>query len=68
VPQLDNFQRQSRIRRRIDELEQGVEVAARDIENLLTTEEQEQLAAAWAAHSILGFIKGKQLTISVRTK
>ena len=47
MPQLDNFQRQSRIRRRIDELEQGVEVAARDIENLLTTEEQQQLAAAW---------------------
>jgi hypothetical protein len=47
MPQLDNFQRQSRIRRRIDELEQGVEVAARDIDNLLTTEEQEQLAAAW---------------------
>ena len=46
MPQLDNFQRQSRIRRRIDELEQGVEVAARDIDNLLTTEEQEQLAAA----------------------
>lgn len=47
MPQLDNFQRQSRIRRRIDELEQGQEVAARDIDNLLTTEEQEVLAAAW---------------------
>jgi len=47
MPQLTNLQRQDRIRRRIDELEQGEEVAARDIENLLTTEEQEQLAAAW---------------------
>jgi len=47
VPQLNNLQRQDRIRRRIDELEQGQEVAARDIDNLLTTEEQEQLAAAW---------------------
>ena len=47
MPQLNNLQRQDRIRRRIDELEQGQEVAARDIDNLLTTEEQEQLAAAW---------------------
>ena len=68
MPQLDNLQRQDRIRRCIDELEKGVEVAARDIDNLLTTEEQEQLAAAWAARSILGLIKGKQSTISVRTK
>jgi hypothetical protein len=51
MPQLTNLQRQDRIRRRIDELEKGVEVAARDIDNLLTTEEQEQLAAAWAACS-----------------
>ena len=47
MPQLNNLQRQDRIRRRIEELEQGVEVAARDIDNLLTTEEQEQLAAGW---------------------
>ena len=39
MPQLTNLQRQDRIRRRIDELEQGVEVAARDIKNLLTAEE-----------------------------
>ena len=68
MPQLTNLQRQDRIRRRIDELEKGVEVAARDIDNLLTTEEQEQLAAAWSPRSILGLIKEKQSTISVRTK
>jgi hypothetical protein len=57
VPQLTNLQRQDRIRRRIDELEQGVEVAARDIGNLLTTEEQEQLAAAWTEQRQLRNLK-----------
>ena len=57
MPQLTNLQRQDRIRRRIDELEQGVEVAARDIGNLLTTEEQEQLAAAWAQQRQLRNLK-----------
>jgi hypothetical protein len=57
VPQLNNLQRQDRIRRRIDELEQGVEVAARDIGNLLTIEEQEQLAAAWAEQRQLRNLK-----------
>jgi hypothetical protein len=46
MPQLNNFQRQDRIRRRIDELEQGVEVAARDIKNLLTAEEYAVLDTA----------------------
>jgi hypothetical protein len=57
VPQLNNLQRQDRIRRRIDELEQGQEVAARDIDNLLTTEEQEQLAAAWEGQRQLRKLK-----------
>jgi len=39
MPQLNNFQRQDLIWRRIDKLEKGFEVAARDIDNLLTTEE-----------------------------
>lgn len=57
MPQLNNLQRQDRIRRRIDELEQGQEVAARDIDNLLTTEEQEQLAAAWEGQRQLRKLK-----------
>lgn len=57
MPQLTNLQRKDRLRRRIDELARGMEVAARDIDNLLTTEEQEELAAAWAEQRQLRKLK-----------
>jgi hypothetical protein len=57
MPQLNNFQRQDRIRRRIDELEAGEEVAARDIKNLLTADENAVLDTALEAQRQLKLTK-----------
>ena len=48
MPKVNATQLPERIQKRIDELEAGIEVDAKDIRAVLTAEQQAQLDAAWA--------------------
>lgn len=48
MPKLDGTQIAERLKGRLDELQQGKEVAARDLRALLTTEQAAAMDAAWA--------------------
>ena len=48
MPKVNATQLPERIRKRIDELEAGIEVDAKDIRAVLTAEQQMKLDAAWA--------------------
>jgi len=47
MPKLSNLQRLQRLPQRLSELEAGVELNARELNSLLTTEQQQQLVDAW---------------------
>ncbi len=47
MPKLSNLQRLQRLPQRLSELEAGVELDARELNSLLTTEQQQQLVDAW---------------------
>lgn len=48
MPKLDGTHIAERLKGRLEELQQGKEVAARDLRALLTTEQTEAMDAAWA--------------------
>jgi hypothetical protein len=58
MPKVNNTQLPDRIKKRIAELEAGLEVDAKHIRAVLTPAQQEQLAAAWAEQQTLR--KGKR--------
>ena len=58
MPKVNNTKLPDRISKRIAELEAGLEVDAKHIRAVLTPEQQEQLAAAWAEQQ--GLRKGKR--------
>lgn len=47
MPKLSNLQRLERLPQRLSELEAGVELDAREVNSLLTPEQQQQLVDAW---------------------
>lgn len=48
MPKINNIHKHDRLRERIEQLERGEEVAIKDINALLTKEQQEQLKDTWA--------------------
>lgn len=58
MPKLDGTHMVERLQKRIAELEAGQEVAARDIEALLTPDQRTALDAAWAKQKLLRNQKG----------
>lgn len=53
MPKLDGTQIPDRLERRLEELQRGEEVAARDLRALLTDEQVAAMDAAWAAQQAL---------------
>lgn len=53
MPKLDPLHIHDRLRKRLEELEAGEEIAAKDIRALLTDEQQSALDAAWAEQQML---------------
>jgi hypothetical protein len=53
MPKLDGTHIADRLKRRLDELLRGEEVAARDMKSLLTDEQQAAMDAAWAEQQTL---------------
>ena len=64
MPKVNATQLPERIQKRIDELEAGVEVDAKDIRAVLTAEQQTQLDAAWAEQQQLR--KAKRATTAAQ--
>ena len=64
MPKVNATQLPERIQKRIDELEAGIEVDAKDIRAVLTAEQQAQLAAAWAEQQQLR--KAKRATTAAQ--
>ncbi len=53
MPKINNIHKLDRLRERIEQLESGAEVAIRDINSLITKEQQQQLKNAWEEHLAL---------------
>jgi hypothetical protein len=53
MPRINNIHRQDRLRERIEQLERGKEVAIREINSLLTKEQQEKVISSWQEHLAL---------------
>lgn len=64
MPKVNDTHLPERIQKRIDELEAGIEVDAKDIRAVLTAEQQTQLDAAWTTQQTLR--KGKRATTAVQ--
>lgn len=58
MPKLEHEQILERLRARLDELRQGIDVSARDLRALLTSEQVAAMASAWAEQQALR--KGKR--------
>ena len=64
MPKLNTLHKLERIREKISQLEQGVELEARDINSLLTLEQQKSLKDAWSEQQRLRkVIKPIQLSV-----
>ena len=64
MPKLNILHKLERIRERMSPLEQGVELEARDINSLLTLEQQKSLKDAWSEQQLLRkVIKPIQLAV-----
>lgn len=53
MPKINNIHKLDRLRERIEQLESGAEVAIREINSLLTKEQQQQIKNAWEEHLTL---------------
>lgn len=53
MPKINNIHKLDRLRERIEQLECGEEVAIREINSLLTKEQQQQIKNAWEEHLAL---------------
>jgi len=58
MPKLNNIQIAERLQKRIEQLERGEEIAAKDVKALLTDEQMKKLDAAWHEQELLR--KGKR--------
>ncbi len=50
MPKINNIHKLDRLRERIEQLENGVEVAIRELNTLLTKQQQQQIKNAWEEH------------------
>lgn len=64
MPKVNDTHLPERIRKRIAELEAGIEVAVKDIRAVLTLEQQAKLDAAWVEQQLLR--KGKRATTAAQ--
>lgn len=53
MPKINNIHKHDRLRERIEQLKRGDEVAIKDLNSLLTKDQQQQMKDAWANEKVL---------------